>query len=74
MPEKRPELNMLVKLLNLGSIIFALALLGFWLDQKFHTLPLWMVIGIIAGMLYSFYEAWQIHRHSEAKPKNLKAP
>jgi len=63
-PSNRPELNMLVKLFNLGSVILALALLGFWLDQKFHTLPLCTVIGIALGMLFSFYEAWQMHRHS----------
>ena len=61
-PSKEPEINMFVKLFNLGSIIFVLALLGFWLDQKFHTLPLWTIIGIALGMLYSFYEAWQIHQ------------
>ncbi len=53
---------MLVKLFNLGSIIFILALLGFWLDQKFQTLPLCTMIGIALGMAYSFYEAWQIHK------------
>jgi len=53
---------MLVKLFNLGSIILLLSLLGFWLDQKFHTLPLWTVIGIALGMAYSFYEAWLIHK------------
>ena len=63
-PSNQPELNMLVKLFNLGSIIFVLALLGFWLDQKFHLLPLLTLIGIALGMLYSFYEAWQIH-HKE---------
>lgn len=63
-PSKQPEINMLVKLFNLGSIIFILALIGFWLDRKFHTLPLCLIIGIVLGMLYSFYEAWQIH-HEE---------
>lgn len=64
---KQPELDMLFKLLNLGSIIFVLALVGFWLDQKFHTLPLGTVVGIALGMLYSFYEAWQIY-HQSGKP------
>jgi len=60
-PQNRPELNLLIKLFNLGSIIFILALIGFWFDQKFHRLPLGTIIGIILGMLYSFYEAWQIY-------------
>jgi hypothetical protein len=61
-PSNRPELNMLVKLFNLGSIIFVLALIGLWLDQKFHTVPLYTLLGIALGVLYSFYEAWQIYK------------
>jgi F0F1-type ATP synthase assembly protein I len=61
LPSNQPELNMLVKLLNMGSIILVLALLGFWLDRRFQTVPLWTVIGIALGMLYSFYEAWLIY-------------
>ena len=60
-PSKRPEFDMMVKLLNLGSIIFILALLGIGLDHRFQTLPLWTVVGIAAGMAYSFYEAWRIY-------------
>lgn len=64
-PSNRPELNMLAKLFSLGSIIFGLALLGFWLDHKYRTVPLWTIIGIALGMLYSFYEAWLVHRDSD---------
>ena len=61
-PSKRPEINALVKLFNLASIIFVLALLGIWLDQKFRTLPLYTLLGIALGIAYSFYEAWLIHK------------
>jgi len=61
-PSNRPEYNALVKLLNLGSVIFVLALLGIWLDQKFHTLPFWTAAGILLGVLYSFYEAWRVYK------------
>ena len=53
---------LLVKLFNLFSITFGLAIAGYFLDQKFHTLPLCMAIGIILGMLYSFYEAWKLYK------------
>jgi hypothetical protein len=62
LPPNRPEYNALVKLLSLGSGILGLAISGYFLDQKFHTLPLWTAAGIFLGVLYSFYEAWRIHR------------
>lgn len=52
---------MLVKLFNLGSVIFVLALIGVWLDRKFQTLPIYTLIAIALGVLYSFYEAWRIY-------------
>ena len=61
-PSKQPEVNALVKLLNLGTIILILAVGGYWLDKKFNTLPLFILLGIALGMAYSFYEAWQIHK------------
>jgi len=63
-PSKHPELNILLKLLNLGSVILVLGLLGFWLDHTLTTLPLYTAIGILLGVCYSFYEAWQIY-HQE---------
>ena len=61
-PSKPPGYDALVKLLNLGSVIFGLALVGIWLDQKFHTLPLCTAIGIALGVLFSFYEAWRVYK------------
>jgi F0F1-type ATP synthase assembly protein I len=64
-PKNRPELALLVKLLNLGSIILVLGLLGIWLDLKLHTIPLYTIIGIVLGVLFSFYEAWRIYHKQD---------
>jgi len=61
-PPKPPGSDALAKLLSFGSVILGLALFGCWLDLKYHTLPLWTTIGIVLGVLVSFYEAWRVHQ------------
>jgi len=58
-PSNRPDYSLLSKVWNIGGGIVFLTLLGYWLDQKFHTSPVWMLVGAGLGVMYCFYEAWQ---------------
>jgi len=63
MPEKippnRPDYSLLSKAWNIGIAIILLTLLGYWLDQKFHTTSIFTLMGASLGILYSLYEAWR---------------
>jgi hypothetical protein len=65
LPSNRPDFSLLMKLFNLSSIIFALAIIGYCLDRKFHTLPAGTTIGAFLGVLYSFYAAWKVYRQEK---------
>lgn len=36
------------------------ALLGWWLDKKFATAPLWLIVGLVAGLLTTALDIFQL--------------
>jgi F0F1-type ATP synthase assembly protein I len=36
------------------------ALLGWWLDKKFATSPLWLIVGLVAGLLTTALDIYQL--------------
>ncbi|MDE2222815.1 MAG: AtpZ/AtpI family protein [Candidatus Omnitrophica bacterium] len=64
MPGKRPDYSLLVKVLNLGSGMLALAFLGWLIDKKCHTSYTWTLIGSGVGVLYCFFEAWRAFKEN----------
>ena len=53
---------------------------GAWLDQRFHTQPLWIIVGAVAGIAAAFRNLYvwamkqasasQKHRLTEEEPGN----
>jgi F0F1-type ATP synthase assembly protein I len=61
-PQDRPDYSLFSKVWSIGSGIVILTLIGYWLDQKFHTTPVWMLAGAGLGVMYCFFEAWQAYK------------
>jgi F0F1-type ATP synthase assembly protein I len=63
MPDKssknRSNYSILSRVWNIGGGIVFLTLLGWWLDQKFHTGTVYTLIGAGLGLMYCFYEVWR---------------
>ena len=36
------------------------ALLGWWLDKKFATTPLWLIVGLVAGLISTALDIFQL--------------
>ena len=58
-PKDRPDYTLLSKLWSIGGGIVLLPMIGWWLDQKFHTFALLTLIGAALGVMYFFYEVWR---------------
>ncbi len=61
-PKDRPDYTLLSKLWNISGGIVFLTLLGWWLDQKFHTFAVLTLVGASLGILYCFYEIWRAYK------------
>lgn len=63
-PKKQPEnfkaSFMLARAWSVGSGIVFLCLLGYFLDQHFHTDNLYILIGFLTGVLYTAYEIYKV--------------
>ena len=42
-----------------GSIVLGVVA-GFWLDNKLNTTPVWMIIGLLLGLVVAFYGVWRM--------------
>jgi F0F1-type ATP synthase assembly protein I len=40
---------------------------GFWLDRRYHTLPMFAAVGALLGFAVGFYHLLQIARQENAK-------
>jgi len=53
-------------MLNLGSVMAGGMLLfglgGHWLDRRYGTGRIWLIVGLFAGLFYGFYETWKAVR------------
>jgi F0F1-type ATP synthase assembly protein I len=36
--------------------------IGYYLDQKYQTKPLWLLVGIFLAFIWIFYEVWKVVR------------
>lgn len=54
------------QMLNLGSVMAGGMLLfglgGHWLDRRYGTGRLWLLVGLFVGLFYGFYETWKAVR------------
>ena len=37
---------------------------GYYLDEKYQTKPLWLLVGILLAFIWIFYEVWKIVRRN----------
>jgi ATP synthase protein I len=53
-----------IKLIGVGfyicACIFGGALVGIWLDNKFNTKPIFILIGLILGLVVAFWGVYQL--------------
>jgi len=40
---------------ELAATVVAAGLLGFWIDKKFETTPIWLIVGIVLGVVGGMY-------------------
>ena len=57
-PDKKPRFDSGVQYIDLG-VRFSLAILlcaggGYWLDKKLHTVPLFLILGLLLGATTGF--------------------
>lgn len=61
--------NQWLSLLNLGWVMVATLAVtvfgGLWLDRRFGTAPLFILIGVFLGFLFCGYSFWQTLRKLE---------
>jgi len=52
---------------QLGFILVAAVLIGIvggaWLDGRFGTSPLWLIVGSVLGMFGGMYSVWQMGKY-----------
>lgn len=48
-----------ITFLLVGPVVFCL-LIGLWLDSYFHTAPLFIIIGVIAGFVGSIFNVFRV--------------
>ena len=58
-PDNRTDYSFLSRLWSIGGGIVFLTLLGWWLDQKFHTSAVFTLGGAALGVMYCVYEVWR---------------
>lgn len=63
-------------LLNLGGVlagcIVIAALLGHWVDEKFHTAPIFLLIGSLFGIASGFYHFFKVVLRNTKKQDDKK--
>ncbi len=48
--------------LELGGVVALMALMGWWLDNKFETTPWLMLGGALIGIVGGIYNLWKLGR------------
>ena len=46
--------------LAIPSMLFVPALVGWWLDRKFATSPLWLIVGLVIGLLGTAFDVYRL--------------
>ena len=55
-----------------GGFLFFI-LLGIYLDRKFETGILFLLIGVFLSVAYMIYELWKVNRFSQESEQNKKS-
>jgi ATP synthase protein I len=77
MDKSKLALKLLGAGLYIGVAIFVGVASGLWLDRKFDTQPVFVLIGLILGLIVAFWGFYRmlvpiIKAYSEPKPKKEK--
>jgi F0F1-type ATP synthase assembly protein I len=46
--------------LAIPSMLFVPALLGWWLDRKYATSPLWLIVGLVIGLAGTAFDVYRL--------------
>ena len=46
--------------LAIPSMLFVPALIGWWLDRKYGTSPLWLIVGLIVGLVATAFDVYRL--------------
>ena len=46
--------------LAIPSMLFVPALVGWWIDRKYATSPLWLIIGLVIGLIATAFDVYRL--------------
>jgi len=46
--------------LAIPSMLFVPALVGWWIDRKYGTSPLWLIVGLVIGMVATAFDVYRL--------------
>lgn len=46
--------------LAIPSMLFVPALLGWWIDSKYGTSPLWLIVGLVLGFIGTVFDVYRL--------------
>ena len=46
--------------LAIPSMLFVPALVGYWIDSKYGTSPLWLIVGLVIGLLGTAFDVYRL--------------
>ena len=51
--------------LAIPSMLFVPALFGWWIDRKYGTTPLWLIVGLILGLVGTAFDVYRLLKRLE---------
>jgi F0F1-type ATP synthase assembly protein I len=46
--------------LAIPSMLFVPALVGYWIDSKYGTGPLWLIVGLVIGLIGTAFDVYRL--------------
>lgn len=46
--------------LAIPSLLFVPALIGWWIDRTYATSPLWLIIGLVIGLITTAFDVYRL--------------
>ncbi|MEN3336286.1 MAG: putative F0F1-ATPase subunit Ca2+/Mg2+ transporter [Blastocatellia bacterium] len=46
--------------LAIPSMLFVPVLVGWWIDRKYATSPLWLIVGLVIGLLGTAFDVYRL--------------
>jgi len=56
--------------INIAVGMAFFTIFGNWIDQKLGDKHVWIIVGLLFGLLYIGYEVWKLIRQSHEGPSN----